>query len=82
MSMNPPKDVVEIAPHELFSVGQWVRVANWCGKPWVEGPIVSLGTSTSDKLKVQVMRGSTFHVGRVFPMTRENAFPLNTGIEL
>lgn len=62
----------------LFSVGQWVRVVNWCNKPWVEGPIVSLGTKTSDKIKVRVMRGSTFHVGRVFPMPRENASPLNS----
>jgi len=77
MSTNSPTDGDSVASRDLFSVGQWVRVVNWCGRPWIEGPIVSLGTSTSTKIKVRVMRGSTFHVGRVFPMPRENASPLN-----
>jgi hypothetical protein len=66
-----------LAAPSLFSVGQWVRVSPWCSRPWIEGPIVSLGTRTSDDLKVRVMRGSPFHVGRVFTMPRKNASPLN-----
>lgn len=66
---------------DLFSVGQWVRVVNWCSKPWIEGPIVSLGTKDSDDLKVRVIRGSTFHRGRVFNMPRRNATPLNDQIQ-
>ncbi len=66
-----------VASGDLFRVGQWVRVVNWCSKPWIEGPIVSLGTKDSDDLKVRVIRGSTFHRGRVFTMPRKNATPLN-----
>lgn len=72
--LHRPEEVISSA---LFSVGQWVRVVDWCSRPWIEGPIVSLGTKNSDDLKVRVIRGSTFHRGRVFTMPRKNATPLN-----